>query len=122
MSKLLEKVVLLKLNDHLLSNGLYDTFQSAYRANRSTETALLRILHDLLLATDSKQVSLLTLLDLSAAFDTIDHSILLTRLNETFGISNTALSWFESYLSDRTQTVSVNGILSSPSSLNCGVP
>ena len=122
MSKLLEKVVLLQLNDHLLSNGLYDAFQSAYRVNRSTETALLRILHDLLLATDSKQVSLLTLLDLSAAFDTIDHSILLTRLKETFGISNLALSWFESYLSGRTQTVSVNGILSSPSSLDCGVP
>ena len=95
---------------------------SAYRANRSTETALLRILHDLLLATDSGQVSLLTLLDLSAAFDTIDHSILLSRLHETFGISNKALSWFESYLSGRTQTVSVNGILSSPTSLDCGVP
>ena len=122
MSKLLEKVALLQLNSHLISNELYSTFQSAYRANRSTETALLRILHDLLLATDSGQVSLLTLLDLSAAFDTIDHSILLSRLHETFGISNKALSWFESYLSGRTQTVSVNGILSSPTSLDCGVP
>ena len=122
MSKLLEKVVLLQLNDHLISNGLYDPFQSAYRANRSTETALLRILHDLLLATDSGQVSLLTLLDLSAAFDTIDHSILLSRLHDSFGISNIALTWFKSYLSGRKQTVSVNGILSSPTSLDCGVP
>ena len=71
LSKILEKVVLLQLNDHLFSNGLYDTFQSAYRANRSTETALLRIFHDLLLATDSGQVSLLTLLDLSAALSLI---------------------------------------------------
>jgi len=73
MSKLLEKVFLSQLNAHLLSNGLYDSFQSAYRANRSTETSLLRIIHDLLLATDAEQISLLTLLDLSAAFDTIDH-------------------------------------------------
>ena len=122
MSKLIEKVVLLQLNDHLISNELYDTFQSAYRANRSTETALLRILHDLLIATDSGQVSLLTLLDLSAAFDTIDHSILLSRLHDSFGISSVVLNWFKSYLSGRTQTVSVNGILSSPTSLDCGVP
>ena len=122
MSKLIEKVVLLQLNDHLLSNELYDSYQSAYRASRSTETALIRIINDLLLASDSGQVSLLTLLDLSAAFDTIDHSILLTRLHDSFGISKTVLSWFQSYLSGRTQTVSVNGILSSPATLDCGVP
>ena len=122
MSKLIEKVVLLQLNDHLLSNDLYDSYQSAYRASRSTETALIRIINDLLLASDSGQVSLLTLLDLSAAFDTIDHSILLTRLHDSFGISNTALSWFQSYLTGRTQIVSVNGILSSPATLDCGVP
>ena len=122
LSKLLEKVVLNQLNFHLSTNNLLNPFQSAYRQSHSTETALLHILNDLLLATDSGKVSLLTLLDLSAAFDTIDHTILLTRLQHTFGISDTALSWFSSYLSDRKQTVLINGIYSQSAHLTCGVP
>ena len=122
LSKLLEKVVLNQLNLHLSTNNLLNPFQSAYRQSHSTETALLHILNDLLLATDSGKVSLLTLLDLSAAFDTIDHTILLTRLQHTFGISDTALSWFSSYLSDRKQTVLINGIYSQSAHLTCGVP
>ena len=122
LSKLLEKVVLSQLNSHLSANNLLNPFQSAYRQLHSTETALLHILNDLLLATDSGKVSLLTLLDLSAAFDTIDHTILLTRLQHTFGISDTALSWFTSYLSDRKQTVLINSTHSKPAHLTCGVP
>ena len=122
LSKLLEKVVLNQLNFHLSTNNLLNPFQSAYRQSHSTETALLHILNDLLLATDSGKVSLLILLDLSAAFDTIDHTILLTRLQHTFGISDTALSWFSSYLSDRKQTVLINGIYSQSAHLTCGVP
>ena len=80
------------------------------------------IVNDSLLASDSGKVSLLTLLDLSAAFDTIDHSILLTRLEYTFGIHNTALAWFKSYLYDRFQTVSVNNMQFDPVKLSCGVP
>jgi exonuclease III len=122
LSKLLEKVVLNQLNSHLSANNLLNPFQSAYRQSHSTETALLHILNDLLLATDSGKVSLLTFLDLSAAFDTIDHTILLTRLQHTFGISGTALSWFTSYLSDRKQTVLIKGTYSQPAHLTCGVP
>ena len=122
LSKLLEKVVLNQLNCHLSNNNLLNPLQSAYRQSHSTETALLHILNDLLLSTDSGNVSLLTLLDLSAAFDTIDHKILLTRLQHTFGISDTALSWFTSYLSNRKQTVLINNKHSKPAHLTCGVP
>ena len=79
------------------------------------------VLNDLLTASDSGSISILTLLDLSTAFDTTDHSILLTRSESTFGIRDLALS-FRSYLQDRTQVVTVNGIKSAPSLLTCGVP
>ena len=69
-------------------------FQSAYRASHSTETALFRVLNDLLTASDDGQVFLLTLLDISAAFDTTDHDILFHRLEHVFGIQNSALSFF----------------------------
>ena len=71
---------------------------------------------------DQDKISVLLLLDLSAAFDTIDHNILLSRLNTTFGITNTALNWFRSYLEDRKQIVLVNGNRSSESTLSFGVP
>ena len=68
------------------------------------------------------KISLFTLLDLSAAFDTIDHSILLERLQHSFGITNSAHSWFLSYLSNRKQSVVVDGVSSDPVGLTCGVP
>ena len=70
---------------------------------------------------DNDKVALLALLDLSAAFDTIDHSILLSRLQTSFGVSGTVLSWFQSYLLDRSQTVCVKGASSKPSVLSFGV-
>ena len=103
-------------------NNLWHTFQSAYCPKHSTETALLRVFNDLLTASDPGSISVLTLLGLSAAFDTIDHSILLTRLESTFSIRDLALSFFRSYLQDRTQVVTVNEIKPSPSLLTCGVP
>ena len=105
LSKLIEKLVLDQLFRHLDHNNIWRTFQSAYRPKHSTETALLCVLNDLLTASDSGSISILTLLDLSAAFDTIDHSFLLTRLESTFGIRDLALSFFRSYLQDRTQVV-----------------
>ena len=122
MSKLIEKLVLDQLFRHLNQNNLWHTFQTAYRPKHSIETALLRVLNDLLTASDSGSISILTLLDLSAAFDTIDHSILLTRLESTFCICDLALSLFRSYLQDRTQVIIVNGVKFSPSLLTCGVP
>ena len=81
VSMIIEKLVLSQLSDHLSANSLYNRFQSAYQPRHSTKTALLKIVNDLLLALDDGNVSLLALLDLSAAFDTINHSILLHRLH-----------------------------------------
>jgi len=100
-SKLVERIVLSQLLAHLDNNNLWPAFQSAYRSHHSTETALLRVFNDLLQASDSDKVSILTLLDLSAAFDTVDHKILLHHLENTFGIHGTALAFFRTYLEDR---------------------
>ena len=102
-----------QLHRHLLAKSLSETFQSAYHAHHSTETALLDVTNCLLGNGDEGRVSILTLLDLLAAFDTLDHSILLARLYDTFGISDKAFEWFSSYLTYRFQSISVNGWVSS---------
>ena len=112
----------MQLTNHLTSNHLTHKFESAYRAGDSTETALLRIVDDFLAASEASQVSILTLLDLSAAFDTIDQSILLSRLEQHFSVSGLVLSWFKSYLSNRFQFVPANGSDSKLSKLDYGVP
>ncbi len=88
----------------------------------STETALVKITNDLLLASDQGCISLLVLLDLSAAFDTIDHDILMDRLQNYTGIQGQALRWFRSYLSDRYHFVYLNGEASQLSPVKYGVP
>ncbi|KAI2646427.1 putative RNA-directed DNA polymerase from transposon BS [Labeo rohita] len=88
----------------------------------STETALIRVTNDLLLSSDRGCISLLVLLDLSAAFDTVDHNILLNRLENYVGISGSALAWFKSYLSDCHQFVAVNEEVSYRSQVQYGVP
>ena len=105
----------MQLTNYLTSNQLTHQFQSAYRAGHSTETAFLRIVNDILTASAANQVSILTLLDLSAAFDTISHSILLCRLPQLFGVTGLALSWFKSPVSNRFQFVSACGSNSSRS-------
>lgn len=102
--------------------GLLPSLQSAYRANHSTETAVLKVLGDILLALDRGDFAALALLDLSAAFDTVDHATLLRRLDVTYGIRGRALSWFSSYLSGRTQFVRSGRTSSLPSLLLYGVP
>jgi len=121
-SKLLERVVASQLTCYLNANQLLPECQSAYRTLFSTESALLKVTSDVSLAVDRGQLTLLMMLDLSAAFDTVDHEILLTRLNKSFGLSGTVLDWFRSYLEDRTQVVSCGGLLSNSSSMECGVP
>ena len=96
--------------------------QSAYRPGHSTETALLKVISDIIDAADGKMVTLLSLLDMSAAFDTVDFQILLRRLEITYGIGGKVLGWFTSFLSDRTQTVTFAGDRSAPTRLLCGVP
>ncbi len=108
LSKILEKVVSSQLYSFLEKNGICEEFPSGFRPYHSTETALIRVTNDLLLSSDRGCISLLVLLDLSAAFDTIDHNILLNRLENFVGINGSALAWFKSYLSDRHQFVAVN--------------
>ena len=122
VSKILEKVVALRVQSHLSSNALFPPFQSAYRIFHSTESTLLKIHNDLISAMGRGEVSALILLDLSAAFDTVDHSILLNRLSNWFGLEDSTLKWFSSYLSSRSQSVIINDSLSSSSHLTCGVP
>ena len=122
LSKLIERVVARQLSKHLADCNLYVPVQSAYRPNHSTETALLKVVNDLLVAVDHGDAAVLALLDQSAAFDTIDHAILLKRLRCCFGVSDAVYSWFESYLSGRRQSVSICGVTSVAVSLMFGVP
>ena len=98
VSRLIEKSVLHQLLCYLDQNSFWHTFQSAYRPKHSTETALLRVVNDLRTASDSGSISILTLLELSAAFNTVYHNIVLIRLGNILGICDLALSFFASYL------------------------
>ena len=95
LSKILERIILFRMNAHFHTFPSLCPLQSAYRKFHSTETALLRIYNDLLLASDRRQVTALVLLDLSSAFDTIDHQILLDRLASFYGFSGLALLYFD---------------------------
>ena len=122
ISKVLEKVIAGQLLNHLNQNSYLDKYQSAYRPGFSTETALLKVINDSLISLNSGNLVLLILLDLSAAFDTINHKLLLDKLQSASGIKDSALQWFSSYLSNRTQTVLVGSSFSSETDLVCGVP
>ena len=122
LSKLTERIVLQRLTVHLSSNDLFNKHQSAYTKHRSTETVLLSVCNTITNAMSSQQLTGLCMLDLSAAFDTIDHNILLERLSSWFGIRGCVLSWFTSYLMDRTLSVKVHEYSSLPSDLKYGVP
>ena len=91
VSKLVEKVVATQLTDHVMKHHLDETFQSAYKKSHSTETALVRVQNDILCAIDNNESAILLLLDSSAALDTVDHSLLLSRLLERFGVNGTAV-------------------------------
>ena len=122
ISKLLEKVAVSRLVEHLSKNNLMEEYQSAYRADHSTETALLKVHHDISSALDQSHAVAHVILDLSAAFDTIDQSQLLSLLNAEFGVHDKALSWLETYLEARTQRVKIDDAISEPTPLTCGVP
>ena len=122
MSKLLEKVVEHRLKDHLDINNQHDFHQSAYQNNYSTKTALVKVQNDIAEALEQKRVVVLVMLDLSSEFDVIDHGIILTRLQHSFGVTAEALDWMRSYISGRTQCVSVGPATSFNAHLCCGVP
>ena len=102
IDKLIQSSVLVQLNEHMSSNALHISQQSGYKRNHSCETVLLRILNDVLISLDSGICSVLLLLDLSAAFDTVDHELLLDILSEEIGLKGTVLNWFASLLCGRT--------------------
>ena len=101
ISKVIEKVISWRLNEHLINNSMFDPLQSAYRDKHSTESALVKVQNDILSALDAGSSAILLMLNLSAAFDTLDHDILLSRLCNFYGITGNALDWFRSYLTGR---------------------
>ena len=127
VGKLMERCVIDQLMEHIHANNLMEPLQSAYRSHRSTETALLKVKTDILKVIDNQEVMCLVLLDLSAVFDTVDHKILLERLENYFGITAIALRWIESYLTNQSQRVVIGdmnttGAKSDSISLKFGVP
>lgn len=122
VSKILERVIDSRLADHANWHGLFSPVQSAYRKYHSTETALVKVHNDLVGSVDRGHVGAIALLDLSSAFDTVDHLVLLDVLQNRFGVTGPALAWFNSYLSDRTQIIHVSGESSGIATLSCGVP
>ena len=109
LSKILEKLVSMQFISYLNEHDLLPAHQSGFGAGHSTETVLIRLLSDVFSAMDSGDVTLLALLDVSAAFDSVDHDILLERLRRSFGVLGTALSWLESFIRGRTQSVAIGG-------------
>ena len=103
ISKIIERLCLARLTPHVAATGHFNPLQSAYRKHHSTETALLKILDDLYRIIDDRRSAVLVGLDLSAAFDMIEHDTLIERLQTVFGVSGTALSWVETYLREREQ-------------------
>ena len=121
LSKIIEKSVALQLTNYLMNNNLLENFQSAYKVHHSTETVMVKVQDDILHAIDRNEAVVLLMLDLSAAFDTVSHEILLDRLSQCYGITGSVLKWFASYLSSRTQFVQIECSRSSLRELNCGV-
>ena len=122
IGKIIEKIAVTQLDKHLTDYNLHEPLQSAYQANHSTETALLKVTNDILLALDNRKCAYLVLLDLSAAFDTIDHQVFLARLEQENGITGNALDWMESYLTGRQQHITINGTMSDKIDLQFGFP
>lgn len=122
ISKVVENVAHKQMVSFLEGNILFAEHQSGYRKGHSCETAITKIHNDIIMMMDDRSSIALMLLDLSAAFDTINHSILLQKLEFNYGITDAALKWISSYLSGRSFRVSVNDSLSSVCTLPIGIP
>ena len=121
LSKVIEWIVAQQLNDYLAANNLLTGKQSAYKSFHSTETTTLRVLSDALVSVDAQKVTLLSLLDLSAAFDCVDHPLLVLRLQRNFGLTGQVLRWLTSFLNGRTQQIAYAGLVSATHSVFFGV-
>jgi retron-type reverse transcriptase len=106
----------------MMAHSLYPELQSSYRQYHSTETALLEVTNDILRKMNSQEVTLLVTLDLSSAFESVNHEILPRRLRNEFGIHGKVLDWFKYYLHNRGQQISIEGTLSQRFALDSGVP
>ena len=122
LSKVIEKVVAPRIMTHVSDQQMVECFQSAYRKNHSTETALLNVTSAVKTAMDNKQGTILLLVDFSSAFGTINHNILIRRLRLRYGIVGKSLDWLTSYLKERTQRVVIGDQSSSTTTLMTGVP
>ena len=108
MSKIMDNLVCRQITGFLEKNDLLPKMRSAYRRYHSTKTAVLKIVSDILCAADRRDATFLCFLDMPAAFDTVDHDILVERLEKAFGLRSQVLEWIKSFLPTRTQTVMLN--------------
>ncbi len=122
MLKLIEMVVDDQVTVYMDENYLHELFQSGYKNFHSTETAMVHIKNDLVNPLDDRNAILVVCFVLRAAFNMVDLEILLTRLEKGIGITGNCLAWFCSYLSNRSQKVLINDVISSARELSCGVP
>jgi hypothetical protein len=122
ISKFIERLVARRFVQHAEYHNLFPQNQSAYRRFHSTETAVISVTNDIIRSIDRGEITALVLLDLSSAFDTVDHQTLIDVLQKRFAVDGTALIWFQSYLTNRTQQFSVDEVLSSPALVSCSVP
>ena len=124
VSKVFEREVIRQIYSFVSDNFLLSKFQSGFRSKHSTLSSLILMCDNLLENMDKCKINCVVFLDVCKAFDCINHEILLKKMLNYFGISGIPLNWFKSYLSnrDREQQCLVNGHLSSPRMIKCGVP
>ena len=122
LSKVVEKITLNQFTQHCEVHHLLPDYKSAYRKHHSCETSLIKLVNNILWAMEKQEVTAVRVLDLSVAFDTVDHDLLLTVLDRRFGVKGTALKWYEQYLKPRKFKVSINNTYSSEQTINYSVP
>ena len=121
ISKIIEKLVAQRLEEHLSRYSLYDPLESAYRSGHSTETAIVKLSIDIVSNLNRGHCVILPSLDLSATFNTVDHGIFL-QLEHKYGIYGTSYQWFKFYMHNRQLKVCIYSSFSKSYNLKCGVP
>ena len=121
VSKVFEKLVYVQTNNYLKENNILTKHQSGFREEYSTGFSLLNITNSWLIYMDSELVNGVLFLDLKKTFDTVDHKLMVRKLN-LHKIKGVVFSWITSYLSNRTQVCKINNTMSSSSPVSCGVP